>query len=207
MYTVEAGRVIKSLTLKNTWEYWAVTRKFYCLWYVADGDVYRGFLWSWLLSCPQRFLNLLISIICVMQINQRRFKGHFVSHLSNVVDEMENSIRALHIYIICTLYMWFFGKRFEFQNNISVGTWRWIFSCNKKVYPPLQCFSPLQRQVSVIVIVGYLDQPMDNKNWTKHRKQCTQYLIESPVCILAGPTPSDLNEIFTQVCLQILIYR
>lgn len=44
-----------------------------------------------------------------MQINQRRFKGHFVSHLSNVhvvhVDEMENSIRALHIYIICTLYM------------------------------------------------------------------------------------------------------
>lgn len=40
-----------------------------------------------------------------MQINQRRFKGHFVSHLSNVVDEMENSIRALHIYNICTLYM------------------------------------------------------------------------------------------------------
>lgn len=40
-----------------------------------------------------------------MQINQRRFKGHIVSHLSNVVDEMENSIRALHIYIIYTLYM------------------------------------------------------------------------------------------------------
>lgn len=77
----------------------------------------------------------------------------------------------------------------------------------KKVYLPYNFFSPLQRQVSVIVIVGYLDQPMDNKNWTKHRKQCTQYLIESPVSILAGPTPSDLNEIFTQVCLQILIYR
>lgn len=44
---------------------------------------------------------------------------------------------------------------------------------------------------------------MDNKNWTKHKKQCTQYLIESPVCILAGPTPSDLDEILTQVYLQI----
>lgn len=42
-----------------------------------------------------------------MQINQRRFKGHFVSHLSNVVDEMENSIRALHIYIIYVVHVIF----------------------------------------------------------------------------------------------------
>lgn len=96
-----------------------------------------------------------------------------------------------------------FKTIFQFAPDVE------YFSCNKKSIPPplLQCFSPLQRQVSVIVIVGYLDQPMDNKNWTKHRKQCTQYLIESPVCILAGPTPSNLDEIFTQVYLQILIYR
>lgn len=122
-----------------------------------------------------------------MQINQRRFKGHFVSRCT-----CDFSANALN-----------FKTIFQLAPDVE------YFSCNKKSIhpPPLQCFSPLQRQVSVIVIVGYLDQSMDNKNWTKHRKQCTQYLIESPVCILAGPTPSDLNEIFTQVCLQILIYR
>lgn len=33
-----------------------------------------------------------------MQINQRRFKGHFVSHLSNVVDELNGKFNSRTAY-------------------------------------------------------------------------------------------------------------